>query len=392
MPQLRVAIVTEAWFPYVGGGQIYVREVARRLAEDHHCQVDIITRALRDESGRPWRINEQELGGQLRVIRLGPALRFEQLVGRLWYVAAAAWWLLRRRYDVLNPQAFLGGLPAKFVSLIHRTPVVYTIHGTVLFLPPPDSWRKRLERWIERWLLLGIRYDAEVTVAKNFLSLPNVNKRIVVIPNGVNAAEFDAVDVPKAETFTLLFVGRFDPVKGVADLLTAASLLKQRHHLPFRLVLVGSGPEGTRLQRLVAEKKLNDVVEFRGQLEYQELISVYKSAHLFVLPSHSEGFPLTLLEAWAAKVPVVATAVGESQLLVHDGVDGFLVPPHDPVALAAAIERAQAIPDLAKLGERGYATVAKRFQWDETTRQLFDVFHSVLTKKKIRRLESHEHQ
>ena len=113
-----------------------------------------------------------------------------------------------------------------------------------------------------------------------------------------------------------------------------------------------------------------------GSIPDAGVVKMYRAADLFVLPSLSEGFPLTLLEAWAAKLPVVVTAVGEVPYLVKDGVNGYLVSPGEVGSLAEAIIAALKNPDLAKLGENGY-NLAKEYTWERAARKTLRVYQKI---------------
>jgi glycosyltransferase involved in cell wall biosynthesis len=136
-------------------------------------------------------------------------------------------------------------------------------------------------------------------------------------------------------TTRLLFIGNFYPVKGADVLLHACQRLRQ-HGAAFELDLVGQGPQGEALRRLVRRLGLDSVVGFRGAMPQEELADWYRAADLFVLPSHSEGVPNVLLEAMACHTPYVATQVGGIPE-IHVPEAGRLVPPNDPAALADAI-------------------------------------------------------
>jgi glycosyltransferase involved in cell wall biosynthesis len=235
--------------------------------------------------------------------------------------------------------------------------------------------RKRLERGVEKWLVTRARYDHLITVAANFRQLPNRNERITVIPNGVDMARFHR-PLPWPEQFRLLYVGRFDPVKGVDLLIEALAELKQRGRtLP--LTLIGFGPEEPRLRELAVQRGVDGQVTFAGKVLGDALMEAYGRCSLFVLPSLSEGQPLTLLEAWAARRPVLATAVGDNPVHVRDGENGFLVPPGDARALADAIEKALRRNDLAQMGERGWAMVREQFNWDRVAAETFAIYRGL---------------
>jgi len=369
---MKIAMVIDAWFPHFGGGQVHVWELARRLVLNHGCEIDIVTRALPDENGAAPPATETHLDGRLRVWRLGPARRFEHLLARLAFLIRAAGWLTRRQFDLIHAHAFLPGIPAKVARALRGVPVVYTVHGTSLFRPEPDGWRARLERRLERWLVTGARYDHLISVAANFRQLPNRTPRITIIPNGVDLARF-ATPRPWPARFRLLFVGRFDPIKGVHVLVEAMALLAQRgRRVP--LTLVGFGPQEPALRAQVARGALQDTVTFAGRVTGDALVAAYGDHALLVLPSLSEGQPLTPLEAWAARRPVLVTAVGDNPVYVREGENGFLAPPGDAKALADAIQRAAARNDLPQLGERGHQLVRERFDWNRTAAETFSIY------------------
>lgn len=156
---------------------------------------------------------------------------------------------------------------------------------------------------------------------------------------------------------TLLFVGRMTREKGVGDLLAAAKLLNERG-VDYELTLVGSGPELPAMQTLASSLGLDERVRFLGFVPQGDILrGLYERADLFVFPSHTEALPLVLLEAMAAGLPIVTTAVGGIPDLVQDRVNGLLVPPSSPVAIASAV--ATLVRDAAVRAEMGARNVEK---------------------------------
>ena len=191
--------------------------------------------------------------------------------------------------------------------------------------------------------------------------------RLVVIPNGVDPAPFDralAVDrasigVP-SEAFLALYVGRFDPQKGLNDLLDAASRIIAAR-ADWHLALVGDGPERPALlARIEAEPALRANVHALGRRD--DIPALLKGADMLVLPSLWEGMPNAVLEAMAARRAVVGTAVEGTEDLVVPGQTGWLVTPGDPGSLTDALLEAAADPSrLARFGEAGRARVEAGF-------------------------------
>lgn len=168
--------------------------------------------------------------------------------------------------------------------------------------------------------------------------------RLRVVPNGVALDRFrPARDIAVlrrslglGDGVLIGTAGRFDPVKRYHDLLQAMARVRALRP-GVRLLLIGDGPERSRLERMTAELDLTECVVFPG---WQKDLTTWMSAlDVFVLPSESEGLPCAVLEAMAAGVPVVATPVGDLPHVVIEGESGFLVPIGDIRALADALVR-----------------------------------------------------
>ncbi|WP_229464212.1 TIGR03088 family PEP-CTERM/XrtA system glycosyltransferase [Massilia sp. 9I] len=168
-------------------------------------------------------------------------------------------------------------------------------------------------------------------------------RKIQLIDNGVDTERFRASGSAAAEawqhdpdSFVIGTVGRLQDVKDQATLIDAFALLRRR--LPdakLALVLVGDGPLRAQLEARVRKHDLESSVHFAGARS--DVAPAMRSFSLFALSSIAEGTPVTLLEAMASGLPVVATAVGGIPDLVEQGVSGALAPPGDPQALADAI-------------------------------------------------------
>ncbi|HEY6865709.1 MAG TPA: glycosyltransferase family 4 protein [Candidatus Eisenbacteria bacterium] len=139
----------------------------------------------------------------------------------------------------------------------------------------------------------------------------------------------------------VLFMGRLSRPKGIEDLFEAIPAVIARHP-EARILLCGvaeTAAQEPRLRAEVARRGYADRVTFLGSLEGREKARVWAAASVFVAPSWTEAFPLVIPEAMAAGVPMVVTAVGAIPDFVRDGEDGFLVPAHDPPALADRVCR-----------------------------------------------------
>jgi glycosyltransferase involved in cell wall biosynthesis len=167
---------------------------------------------------------------------------------------------------------------------------------------------------------------------------------------------------------SILFVGRLIERKGVSHLVRALGALRQR--TPARLVVIGDGPERSRLEQLARDVGVAAHVEFRGRVSNEELRHAYAAADVFVLPSvvdarqDTEGLGVVLLEAMNYAVPVIASEIGGITDIVQHERTGLLVPPGDEVALGRALSRVLTDSVLARtLGEAGRQHLREAFSW-----------------------------
>jgi glycosyltransferase involved in cell wall biosynthesis len=246
----------------------------------------------------------------------------------------------------------VGALAGRLAS----RPVVSTLHNA--YYAP--TWTGRLKQEVRSQVL---RWCAQTIIAcapevrqagVDRLRLP-VGK-LVDVPNGIDTAAYASPD-PAAEACReallqgalgplVIAVGNMRPAKGHEYLLEATARLRARFP-GMRVVIVGRGGEHEApLRARITTLSLDDTVALAG--ERREVARILQAADLFVQPSVIEGLPLALLEAMAAGVPTLATAVGGVPRIVEDQITGRLVQPADPVALAEAMQDLIDHPDHAR--------------------------------------------
>jgi glycosyltransferase involved in cell wall biosynthesis len=182
-------------------------------------------------------------------------------------------------------------------------------------------------------------------------------KKLTTIQNGIDLARFGFAGAKAGGP--AIMVGRLSPEKDVETLVRAVPLII-REHPGFHLEIAGSGPCLLTLGRLAQELRISDRIHFLGEI--QDIPALLASASLFVLPSLTEGISLTLLEAMARGLPVVATNVGGTPEVVVHGETGLLVPMKSPVDLAAAILRICRDPERGRqMGRAGRRRVELNF-------------------------------
>lgn len=254
-----------------------------------------------------------------------------------------------------------------------------------------DTDRKmRLYNRLDRWSLPHA--DRLVTVCGAFaqdlmgstgvsLEKISVQHNAIRRPPPVSTAEVeklrDRLGITKAER-VVLSVGRLSREKAHLDLLEGFNRLREtKPEISCKVIIVGDGPERAGLEAAAASLGCQELVIFTGDVS--DVQTFYALADVFALPSHSEGSPNVLLEAMAANVPVVATAVGGVPEMVENNESALLVPPNDPTSLAASIARL--LTD-GRLGQRlttnAATLVDNRFTPENYVRSLVEIYREVL--------------
>lgn len=358
---MNIAILIGRFPPgVVGGAEIQAQAWARRLAARH--RVTVVTR--HDAPGQSPR---EERDGftvvRLPVSRL-PLWRTAADLGRIERALAG----LSPRPDVLLCfMTFLSGLAGVRAGRRLGIPAVVWIRGEAEYrLSGPG-----VDRFVSPGVWKGARgvlVQSEWNRSELLRELEGVSPelasrirpRLEVVPNGL-----DLPAGPFAPGGRVLTVCRLIPNKGVRDLVAACA----EAGLP--LTVAGDGPERPALEELA--RALGADVRFEGFVDRAGLAALYRGASAFVLASHrGEGLPNAVLEAMSYARPVIVTPSGATRDLVRDGHNGLLVDSADRAALAAALRRLHADPDLAgALGARARRT-AERFGWDAVQGRLED--------------------
>lgn len=291
------------------------------------------------------------------------------------------------RPDVVHHVAIKLSLLGTLAALVAGVPgVVNSITGLgYLFIN--DSAKTRTLRGITLWLLrYAMRRLRAHVIVQNRDDLEMLHKRKLVAPERVSLIRGSGVDVsvfvpgtPAEGPPLVTFVGRMLLDKGVRELVEAAELLKARKCIA-QVVLVGPTDRAnprTMDDRTLAEWNAEGTIRWLGPRT--DIPKVWAESTIAVLPSYREGLPKSLLEAAACGLPLVATDVPGCRELVRHEVDGLLVPPRDPRALADAIERLLDAPELrARYGGSARERVIAEFSQEVIVGQTLAVYEALL--------------
>jgi len=238
-----------------------------------------------------------------------------------------------------------------------------------------ESWlnngRRRL--LVQLAMLPAHRVVAVWTAGEQALRHVLPAEQVRLIDNGVQLdAHFEAEAAHHPPR--ILYVGLLTPRKGVLDLLEASQMLLARR-IEHELWIVGGTPDEGPTAEAAVRAKVTVTARLLGTRAPEDMPAAYASADVFCLPSWWEAMPLSILEAMASCLPVVATDVGDVSRAVLDGDTGFVVAPHSPQQLATALETLLTDSDLRRrMGAAGRAHVEDGFSSDVTARKVSDLY------------------
>jgi glycosyltransferase involved in cell wall biosynthesis len=364
----------------VGGAELYVERLVRALSDrckftiaisDHPDMRDLNARLSRSARVLPFTFDRifslfniardlRRLAAEHDVVHINsnhPASRLGILMGFL-----------------------LGGQGAPVVCVEHRATPLSDVR-----VPRTLAWcLPTLFRWSRRNVARVIamsRQNARVLVQYYRLS-PSI---IEVVYNGVHLGEFNAVS---STTPTLrqelglgddqpiiLVLARLQPSKGHRFLIQAApDILSQFPNVHF--VFAGSPDDRVSLDQQIAQANLADRFSILGHRT--DVVNLLRSSDVFVLPSLAEGFALSIIEALAVGLPVVATQVGGAAEIIDPGENGFLVPPADVAALSHSVKHVLSSDASTKSRLREAALdTAQRFSTGATAQNMFEIYQNV---------------
>jgi D-inositol-3-phosphate glycosyltransferase len=406
----RIALISDHASPLAalggtdcGGQNVYVANLALELAERGHI-VDVFTR--RDD---PEIARVVQWAPRVRIIHAdaGPPCYMpkEELLP---HMAAFAEFVIEfaraahERYDVIHANFWTSAVAAHRVRRTLQVPCVITFHalGRVRCQHQGAADRFPAERGDLEQKLID---EADAIIAEcpqdaeDLTSLYGASmQRIRIVPCGVDRRRFHPVGRKRAREVlkldpvvpTLLQLGRMVPRKGVDDVIRALAELRDHHSIEARLLVVGGESEQLdesassylrKLRDLAEERRVGDQVEFVGRRGGDVLRYYYSAADAFITTPWYEPFGITPLEAMACGTPVIGSNVGGIKYTVLDDETGFLVPPHDPRAIA---DRAALLLSDVALHERMSRSAVRRvrahFRWSDVASSIDALYADVI--------------
>ncbi|MBP1928352.1 glycosyltransferase involved in cell wall biosynthesis [Methanolinea mesophila] len=394
MSRLSVAILTPEFIPVRGGTGAYVEGLARNFPRD--VDVHIVTPYV---AGEPEKMISP-LGGHITVHRLGTTsnsfidnLRFQRIVGTQLPLLVEEYAI-----DIVHSQS---ALPDRYIDpRMLKVPIVTTIHSTIEeqiatieatkqgFFRLSDSERycillSPFLKRIENKYYTSDRYFIAVSewTRNQVIRAKQIDpEKITAIHNGVDPEKFRPREKEEAarhfpsldtsDTLNVLFLSRMNASKGLYTYLDALEDISKNTHLHFIFAGPGEFPEVSLP---------GDSFTYLGPVDHDIAPYLYNLADVFILPSFYENFPISVLEAMASGLPVIASEVGGIPEMIRNRVNGILIPPRDPKRITESLIMLANDGTLRNLlGRNARGSVVSEFTWNHAATDTMNYYREIL--------------
>jgi D-inositol-3-phosphate glycosyltransferase len=393
-----------------GGMNVYVRDLTIELGRlGHH--VDVFTRS--QDEHVPHVLHDLGFGNRVVHVPAGPEIPLQKQELSKYipqFVEGITNFVNEKKikYDLIHSNYWLSGLAAAALSDqwdgIPFLQMFHTLGEMKNRVARSDKEREGAYR-VEGELQVVGRADHFIaaTVAEQaqleWLYKADPQK-ITVIPPGVDTCHFYPISTDEARQYIglprdvrlILFVGRIEPLKGIATLIQAVACLKLKNlNEPVYLVVIGGDPDAApdemseemvRLQKLCDELTVGKMVVFLGKRRQDTLPYYYSAAEVVVMPSFYESFGMVALEAMACGTPVIASQVGGLAFLVQDGITGYTIPSDDHDILCDRLTAILGDEELRRKMGKAASEYARDYDWEKIAIQIVGVYNKMIASKK----------
>lgn len=383
----KILILSLEYFPYVGGAEVAIREVCKRLPE---FELTLIT-CWNDKN-----LAREETIDNVKVVRVGLGIR-----GLDKYIMTAPALLKALRLNRKEKFDMTWGVMANpatltnlfFKMLYPKTPYLLTTQEG----HTEERIRKRSFFWKPLYKAIYKKADYIHSIS-NYLAQRawrfGYQGPITIIPNGVDINEFikvfsdqekielrNKIGIKKNEKI-IITTSRLEPKNGLSDLVEGFSLLKNQSDFSLKLLILGEGSERSKIEEIIKDNKLEELVILTGFVNQKDVPKYLAISDVFIRPSLSEGLGNSFLEAMAAGLPVIATPVGGIPDFLIDEVNGLFCQPGNPQSIADSLLRIFSDVRLSeRVIENGRAMVVKEYNWESLSEKMRILFNRLLNKK-----------
>ncbi|MHA1268791.1 MAG: glycosyltransferase family 4 protein [Candidatus Helarchaeota archaeon] len=377
---MKIAIITDVFYPHIGGVEKRFYELAKRLSKKH--KVHVFTMQISNYKKfeiinniyihRFHRINNLYVKGRRKIL---PSIFFSiKLLFKL----------LFKKFDIIecNSTPYFPCFVAKFISIIKGCPLSITFH---------EAWGSYWYEYLGNFGVFGRIIELFTgKLSKNIISVSEFTKRklvsdikinsenIEVIPNGIDSSLINNIQVEK-DFDKITYVGRLNPEKNI-DLLIKAFYFVNKRFTNKKLYILGNGPELKKLKELCSDLKLDNKITFIKSFKLSEdVIKFIKSCGIFVIPSRREGQSIVCLESMAALTPVITIDCDGNALrdIIKDGCTGLISKP-SPELIGNCIIRFLSDPDLYKKIQKESYLYSINFDWNIISENLINYYYKII--------------
>lgn len=357
----------------LGGASVHVLDLAKgMISQGHEVHILVGGTGIFTEELKKNNVNFSSLKNLKREISLS-----HDILG---------FWEIKKHLKQLKPNVvhchsskagLLGRLAAKSLDL----PVVFTAHGWS-FTEGISPIKQKIYVNVEKFL---INFSDHIITVSDFDRIYGFNfgvgspNKVTTVHNGIPIQDLQNKKVKQGddEPCKVIMVARFDDQKDQITLIKALGLLKNKNWV---MEFIGSGPTLERCKQEVEKLGLEDKIKFLGQ--QRNVQDFLNNSDIFVLSTNYEGFPLTILEAMRAKLPVIATNVGGNNESIINNETGFLIKKNDAHDLSKALSTL--IDDrglVLNMGECGYNRFIENFTHELMLKKILKIYLDVVTSK-----------
>lgn len=380
---MHIIVFSPLYPPHIGGLESHSDEFNKYVSEEG-VVITVFTSRL------PFDAPAQEIRhGSVRVIRF-PAVELihNYPFPRFWTAEFWEQWraLKREPCDIVlsRTRFFFPTLMALRFARSRSVPLVHIEHGSdfAQFNGRAKTFIGKVYDYVFGRFVLR-RADAVVANSKAsaaFVCRLSSRDRCQVIYRGIEKALLAQAEANQAlraqlDGAVITFIGRLIDGKGVHDLLAALAPLTS--HV-FTLLIVGDGPERSKLERLSVKFSLGERVRFLGNLPFEEAMGALKISDIFVNPSYTEGIPTAVIEAAMCRKAIVATDVGGTPEIITGNNDGFLFDPKDTATLTSLLKKYLEDPELRQRhGEAAERRVREKFDWKHSAQEYMKLLETL---------------
>ncbi len=366
MAEKSIIVFTTAYKPFVGGSEIALEQITRRLP---NIFFNIITPRYKTE------LKREETSDNVKICRIGIGSKLDK------FIFPVAGFLKALNFSpaiIHSYQASYGGVAALLFKFLKP--------DTTFILTLQEGKGLKDQGLIVNFVRKMIIKKADIVTAisqylLNYAKEINPKAKALLIPNGVDleifkAGRFSKEELKrkfgiKEEEKVIITVSRLVPKNGVGSLIEAMNSIQS----PVRLLIIGSGPLENDLRSMAQKFKLEDRVQFLGNINYDNIPKYLVVSDIFARPSFSEGLGNAFLEAMAMGLPVIGTPVGGIPDFLEDSVTGLFCRPGDPSDIVRKISLLLDDEVLRnRLGENARKLVHEKYGWDNIAREFGELY------------------